>query len=325
MPIPQVTVDLSLPPERRWEVLAPWRDSAAAMLEFYLRDLGGAELLAPFLADYRATCIEPEYVAEMRGVASVLGAREDDILVANLYYDALKVVLGSKIGCTAFAVDTPRGPIHARNLDWLSANGRLASETLVVDFRRGNHETLYRTVTWPGFIGCLSGLAPGRFGVTLNAVLSDEPPELAPPIALVLRQTLERAPSFDAAVATLSDTPVASDSLLLVSGTNEGEAVVVERTPTRASLRRPTNGALVVTNDYRTRAAGGGGVLASSALGATACARFDRATALIREAPPQTPEACLRVLTDRGVKMGITVQHMVLSPRTGTLDVVLPE
>src|SRR5580658_2391321 len=87
----------------------------------------------------------------------------------------------SLMACTAFAIDTPSGPLHARNLDWTSANGRLASETIIVNFRRGEQGPLYRTIGWPGFVGCLSGVAPGRFAATLNAVMSDDPFALAPP------------------------------------------------------------------------------------------------------------------------------------------------
>lgn len=46
----------------------------------------------------------------------------DEVVCGNLYYDALKAVL---VGCTAFAVDTPTGPLHARNLDWWTENDSL--------------------------------------------------------------------------------------------------------------------------------------------------------------------------------------------------------
>ena len=321
--IAEIDVDLTLPPDRRWEALAAWGEGARALLRFYVRDIGGLESFAPILASYRDAFVEPEYVEEMRGVARVLDAPEEEVVLANLYYDAMKLVLSSNgFGCTGFAIDTPSGPLHARSLDWTTAENLLATETLVTNFRRGNSAPLYRTVGWPGFIGCFSGLAPGRFGVTLNAVLSDDPPELAAPIALVLRRVLETAPTYADAVAALRDTPIASDALLLVTGSRAGEMAVVERAPTRAAVRGGEAGLVVATNDYRAlpsgARAGAGGELA-----ATACARYDRATVLARMREPSA-DWCVEILRDPGVIMGITVQHVVMSAATGELRVALP-
>jgi acid ceramidase len=323
-PIPELDIDLNAPPERRWEGLEPWRAVARELLAFYVRDIGGLESFAPMLFEYRDAFVDAEYIAEMRGVARVLDAPEAEVVLANLYYDAIKIVLGAGIGCTAFAVDTAAGPLHARNLDWTTANGRLASETLIVNFRRRGEAPLYRTVGWPGFIGCLSGVAPGRFAVTLNAVLSDDAPELAPPISFLLRRVLETAESFAAAVALLRDTPVASDSLLLVTGVGSEEMAVVERAPTRSAVRGPKAGTVLVTNDYRALSASHGKAAMQGALAQTSCGRYDRAEKLVREERPRDAEACLKVLRDPGVRMGITVQHLVLSAADGTITVALP-
>ncbi|AKV01403.1 hypothetical protein AKJ09_08066 [Labilithrix luteola] len=322
-PIPELTVDLNVAPEKRWEPLESRKDVARELLAFYLRDLGGAERFASMIADYGAAFVDEEYRAEMRGIARLLDVPEQDVLLANLYYDALKLVLGSSMGCTAFAVDTPHGPLHARNLDWTTANGRLAAETILVNFVRDG-APLYRVVGWPGFTACLSGVAPGRFAVTLNAVLGDDPPELATPVSFLLRRALETAEDFDAAIALLRDTPVVSDSLLLVTGTKREQMAVIERAPKRAAVRGPYGGWVLVTNDYRALAAEGHEAGLRSALGETSCGRFDRARAMLRERTPHDAGACMEILRDRGVKMAITVQHMVLSAATGQVMIELP-
>src|SRR5256885_9846125 len=61
--------------------------------------------------------------------------------------------------------------------------------------------------SWPGFTGALSGLATGRFAITLNAALSVEPAQLATPNHLLDSNALEEAPSFEAALELLSRTP----------------------------------------------------------------------------------------------------------------------
>ncbi|WP_394838124.1 C45 family autoproteolytic acyltransferase/hydrolase [Pendulispora rubella] len=320
-PIPELNVDLDAPPERRWDGLSEWRQEGRELLKFYLRDLGGLDAFSSVLTGYRDDFVDPEYVAEMRSVARILDAREEEVLLVNLYYDALKLLLASPMGCTAFAVDTAGPPLHARNLDWTNADGRLAKSTVIVNFHRGEGAPLYRTVGWPGFVGCLSGVAPGRFAITLNAVLSDDPPELAPPISLLLRRVLEKAETFDIAVATLRDTEVASDGLLLVTGTRPGEMAVIERTPTRAVVRGPKDGAIFVANDYRALSSSPS---AMTELTATSYGRYGHAERLVRANAPVDAESCLAVLRNGNVKMGITVQHMVFSAAQGTVVVALP-
>jgi hypothetical protein len=224
------------------------------------------------------------------------------VLLANFYYDALKVVLG----CTAFAVDTPDGPLHGRNLDWGTRDHLLARCTLVLDYRHGD-ALAYRVVGWPGYIGALSGVRPGAFAVTLNAVLSDDPPAFLPPVTLLLRSVLAGAADFVSAVARLEAAPIASDCLLLVTGVNPGEMVVIERSPTRAARRGPEAGVLVVTNDYRCLPVASGGVPSvpdaprvASTLATTSCGRFD------------------------DVRMSITMQSMAFRARTGEHMVRLP-
>lgn len=319
--VPEIEIDLDVAAEERWASLHAWRSSARALLRFYVTDLGGLQDFRPILMSYCEENVDKEYVAEMRGVARVLEAPEEEVVLANLYYDALKFLLGQgPLGCTGFVVSSSSGLFHARNLDWTTADGLLASETVVFSFRRGPGPILYRTVGWPGFIGCFSGVAPGRFAVTLNAVLSDDRPELAPPITFVLRRALETMPRFDEALGYLRDTRVASDSLLLLSGVRPGEAAVIERSPTRAAVRTAGEGLLIVTNDYRalsTSARGGDAVLA-----ATSCSRYERAEVLLRDRPPKTASDCLAILRDPAVRMGITAQHLVLEPSTGEVSVM---
>jgi acid ceramidase len=317
--VPRMTIDLSLPPARRWQPLAAFADEARQLLDQYIHDLGSIKPYEEYLLFYRDTFIPADYVAELAAVAQMLEVPEVTALAANLYYDLLKFVLG----CTAFAVDTEQGPLHARNLDWWTEMGLLSSTTLVTDFQ-GAAAGPFQVVSWPGFTGALSGLAPGRFAITLNAVLSDDSPALALPIAYLIRQVFETAGTFDEAVDRLASTEIVSDCLLLVTGTQPGEMVVIERTPTRVAFRYPANGYLVVANDYLAMPAKPTEAQPTQELQRTSCSRFDRASLLLRQRLPDNAEACLRILTDSAVRMGITVQHMVMCAAQGLLEVRLP-
>lgn len=310
------SVDLAKAPGRRWEGIGAWAKEARELADSYVRDLGGLEVFGDLVDAYRAACVPEAFGAEIDAIADEIGITPNASLVANLYYDAMHAVLG----CTAFAVDTPEGPLHARNLDWWTDRRMLSEHTLVCEY--DGAPTPYRSVGWPGFMGVFTGVAEGRFAVSLNAVISAEPKPLALPVTLLLRQVFDEARSYDEAVIRLADTPIASDCLLLVTGTRAGEMVVIERTSTRSALRTPANGLVTVTNDYR--AIDDGFERPDDALAATSCKRFDRATYLALRSRPASFDEAFEVLMDPGVRMDITVQSAVMHAASGACEVRLP-
>lgn len=313
-----LTIDLDAPPDRRWSALSRWAAQANALLEIYQRDLGRGANDAIDLISSAAEAVLPEETrAELAGVATAIGAPLPSVLLCNLYYDLIKAA----VGCSAFAIDSPGGPLHARNLDWWTSDGLLRDETLVFDCRRGG-ATHYKLVGWPGFIGCFSGVAPGRFAVTLNAVLSDDEAVVAEPVVFLLRRVLDEAPNYAAALETLASAPIASDCLLLLTGVRAGEMAVIERTPRRAKVRGPENGFVHVTNDYRVLSSTHG---LAGPLGGTSCGRADRLTELLAGRAVVDTATAFAFLADDRVQMDITVQHMVFHAATGQCEVRLPK
>ncbi len=318
MSVREFTVDLDRSPEDRWAFLGSEADSCRRMLKAYVDDLGGLDQFGSILEEYADAHVPPVYLAEMEGIAGLLKVPRSEVLLANLYYDAMIFVLG----CTAFAIDTENGPLHARNLDWWSPGTALSDQTLIYRFvRNGTHR--FSTISWPGFMGALSGIAPGRFTVTLNAVLSDERPPLALAVTLLLRQVLERAETYDEAVRLLAETTVVSSSLLLVSGTQPGEMCVIERTPTRHRIREPKDGFVVVTNDYRLIDPDKPAINVNE-LQETSCGRFDRASSLVASTNPSSVKEAITILRDEAVRMKITAQHMVFRANDGLTYVETP-
>lgn len=314
-----IRVDRSLAPRERWSGIAPFAAEARALVDSYLRDLGGSRAAAGLLGVYREAFLSPEHRDEIDAIARMIDRRPDEVLLANLYYDAFIVMMG----CTAFGIDTPEGPLHARNLDWWTEKNMLSQLTSVCELSGIAGGTgAYRTVGWPGFVGVFSAVAEGRFAITLNAVVSDEPARLAPSIALLLRSVFDTAKSFDAAFEILVREPIAADCLLLLTGTRPGELVVIERTKSRAEIRHAENGIVVVTNDYR--ALRGSHAAERGELALTSCGRYDRALYLALRDRPQTTQQALAILRDEKIRMACTVQHMAMRAATGELSVELP-
>ncbi|MDX1402707.1 MAG: hypothetical protein R3245_12350, partial [Kiloniellales bacterium] len=166
---------------------------------------------------------------------------------------------------TSRATDDPEGGVRLlRTLDWpFHGLGR----NLVV----ARHDTSlgpFYNVTWPGFLGVITAVAPGRFAVAINQapILKTGPSWLPYPWAVdwligrfrvfmhkrivpafLLRRVFETCRSYQEARKTLESTSVALPVFYVLSGLKPGEHSVIERLPERAEIYET---AAVVANEW---------------------------------------------------------------------------
>lgn len=306
-------MDLNLSPEDRWSVENDSKDAIAELIEYYLQDLGMDDEYLESLGDLLTAGIPDEFVSEIDGLSIRSEVSRGRLFALNLYYDFTKLILG----CTAFAIETDDGLFHARNLDWLSSNRALSRLTQISEFVNGPHGS-FTTIGWPGSVGALSGMADGRFSITLNASLSNDERVLdGMPVAFLIREVLQYAQNFEEAVELLTTKKIPCDCLLLVAGIKEGEAVVIERTPSRYAHRWIKEGYVAVTNDYMSLNVGDETSDISNVLASTSCGRFNRIVELLEQSMPNNVKGCFGYLSEDGVIMDITEQQMVFSANRG--------
>lgn len=311
----QYIVNLDLPPEERWNFLIKIKNEVNELIHSYLQDFAGADVILSGIDVYKESIISETYLQEIEGIAAICDFSASEILTANLYYDLLKFYFG----CTAFAVYDSGTMRQARNLDWHTDNNILSTYSKIFNFQRRG-KTIFKTVGWPGFIGALSGVRPGAFALTLNAVSSQDDPQIATPISFLLRDVLENCHSFQKAQTILAQTAIISDCLILLSGTQKEEKVVLERTPTRCAIRTSEEDHIIVTNDYKlltNEVISEGNILRD-----TSCGRYNTTQELLREQRPSDAIACLDILKNENVMMGITVQQMVFETKTGAITLI---
>ncbi|MHA3913655.1 hypothetical protein [Halovulum sp. GXIMD14793] len=154
------------PRDQRWHLSSDQMAHARQLFDMYSRDAGLDGDATELIGQTVRPCIAYDHLAELSGLARQLDVPLDAVIVGNAYYDLVKTALA----CSAFALATPTGPIHARNLDWWTENSLLSTATLATRFT-GAPAGEFTSIGWPGFAGVLSGVAPGRFAITLNAVL----------------------------------------------------------------------------------------------------------------------------------------------------------
>lgn len=301
----KIIIDLDLHPANRWDQLESYQREIDELIGYYLEDLGDVSFFEEAIDFYKQTYVPKEYLEEINGVRKYCNFTENQLLITNLYYDALKFVFG----CTSFSYLGQKERFHARNLDWWSEKNALKEHSKIFHFKKAN-EIIYSSVGWPGFIGILSGMRVNAYSITLNAVLSDESPNFALPVTLLIRQVLEFEEDFDSAVKSLCETPIASDCLLMIVGKEADQACVIERTPTNFAIRSPENNQLIVTNDYKKL---NGVKLSNDVLQDTSCGRYDKVKELVSQDPPGDEAAYFQILSNQDVKMNITVQQMVFN------------
>jgi hypothetical protein len=135
-----------------------------------------------------------------------------------------------------------------RTLDWpMNEIGRSA-----VVVRQKGKAGIYYSISWPGYVGVLTAMAPGRFSIAIN-----QPPMRRysgscwldwvvnrtgiwrggglPPSHLA-RAICDTAASYDEAKRRLSETPLCIPAFFVLSGVAPGEGCVIERTETRAAV-----------------------------------------------------------------------------------------
>lgn len=119
------------------------------------------------------------------------------------------------------------------------------------------------TLTWPGYTGVLTAMAPGRFSAAINQAPMRKAvgfyaldwavsrrrvwtmPHPTP--AHLLRSVFEHAADFAEAKARLTREPISTPAIFSLAGIRASETVVIERTETEARVH---SGAHVAANHW---------------------------------------------------------------------------
>ena len=206
---------------------------------------------------YAARCLRyagNPYFDEIDTVAELLGT-------AGAYALNFSFELGCTTACRA--PDAKTAMQLYRTLDWPFRLGRD-----VVVARHAPPAGPYVNITWPGYVGVLTALAPGRFAAAIN-----QPPmayslgrfslgllcdwvvnrwrvraATALPPAHLLRQAFEQCATYPDAKTMLTTTPVCIPVTYTLTGTTPDEGCVIERREHLDCVIHP--GPVCVTNHW---------------------------------------------------------------------------
>lgn len=165
-------------------------------------------------------------------------------------------------GCTTAAKPAP-GRASARLvrvLDWRTPG--LGRNLVAADVAGGAGR--YVTLTWPGYSGVLTAMAPGRFAAALNQAPMQNSFGVMPldwarnrvrvwrtPHGMpghLLRTVFDECQDFADARSRLIATPISTPAIFTLSGVKPNETVVIERTEDEARVH---DGANVAANHWQ--------------------------------------------------------------------------
>ncbi|EDQ85515.1 uncharacterized protein MONBRDRAFT_11809 [Monosiga brevicollis MX1] len=207
-----VVVDLDLPARLRWQkVILPYRQAMAPVVQFLHNLLPPNQANATYQAleaivvySISTDSLEGDYGEEIRGLAEATNFTVGEIMLSNFFYE-----LNS--GCTSIlATDEQNTIFHGRNLDYNQLPG-LQATTFNVNFTKSGC-LLFRTTTYAGYIGALTGMKPGAFTVSMDQRFTNSSTLLniveaallgGHEVGLTLRTALEHNATFEDAVEYL--------------------------------------------------------------------------------------------------------------------------
>lgn len=186
------------------------------------------------------------YMAEIADAAARIGRPGAYLLNLSYEWTCTTAVGANGAGRMLRVLDWP--------LDGLGAN--------VVVLRREGEAGSYYDVTWPGFAGTVTAMAPGRFSAAINqtpmpaytsscwldwAIARLRGLARGLPPAHLLRRVFDTCRTYAEAKAMLAETPIAVGAFFSLAGTKPCEGVVVERTPDMTMIHASP---VAVANDW---------------------------------------------------------------------------
>jgi len=216
----------------------------------------GRGLLSPvdYLAGSWLRRSASHYREELEHIAAYLG-----------FPGAMTLNLSYLFACTSAAdLDRQYRPRIRRSLDW-PFHG--LGKCVEVAWQAGPAGE-FHNVTWPGSVGVLSAMAPGRFAAVINAAPMQRRVEgvigLPYDVVMNIRQALtsaddwppdhllryvfENCANFEEALEVLVSEPLARSALFTITGVHPNEIAIVERTERQGRIIR---GPVTVANDWQ--------------------------------------------------------------------------
>ena len=203
------------------------------------------EHLAYLRAQAYVPYIDEETKAEMQAFAKASGLSYQKVLLVNCFYDMICQ------GCRQAAVwgkkTTDGNLFHARNLDWRDWGSALRDNNVLL-VRRYPLGNAVATLTWPGFLGCLTGCNDKGLTIAYNQLLGKNSVS-GEPVFLMLKRILRWSSTLAEAITAIKKSFHCTNGSLMLSSARENVAAVVVIKNNKVWIRHAAGENFVVNNN----------------------------------------------------------------------------
>ena len=251
---PRIAVDLSLPPQNRWDAVFTTERNASLW-----EALGLIDSISPLFKTLLGIAAKipihdlhgwmpADQADELKAMVRLTKAPIGQLVALNAIYDLTASATTHSHACTSIVVESEDGHIsHGRNLDY-SLGKAMRKITYIMDFKEKKNKTSFTAVGYLGMTGFNTVVKPGGWALThderdqgfigedwLNVLLKRRILTFA-----LIRSLAQTAATFDDAVEALSSTPLDAPSYFVVSGIKAGEGALITRSRDPASNNAST-------------------------------------------------------------------------------------
>ncbi|XP_029012305.1 acid ceramidase [Betta splendens] len=246
------TVDLDLPPSKRWTAVITAKKTDLVNMIQAIKDLANAfvpsgklielvDITLPLMVD----TLPSPFGEEIKGIATVSGVPLGEVVLFNIFYEVFTV-------CTSIVAQDSKGTLyHGRNLDfglflgwdvknksWIIAE-KLKPLVVNLDFQRKN-QTVFKSTNFAGYVGMLTGIKPHTFSLTMNERFSLNGGYIGILewilgqrdgmwMSFLTRSVLEKASSYEEAKKLLAQTKLLAPAYFILGGNHSGQGCVITR------------------------------------------------------------------------------------------------
>ncbi|XP_034044501.1 N-acylsphingosine amidohydrolase (acid ceramidase) 1b [Thalassophryne amazonica] len=246
------TVDLDLPPNKRWTALITAKRADLADMIKAIKDLANAfvpsgklielvDIALPLMSD----TLPYPFSDEIKGIAAVSEIPLGEVMLYNIFYEIFTV-------CTSIVAEDTNGNLfHGRNLDFglflgwdVKNKSWIISEKLKplivnINFVR-NNQTVFKSTNFVGYVGMLTGIKPYKFSLTMNERFSIDGGFIGLLewilgkrsgmwMSFLTRSVLENATSYEEAKTRLAQTELLAPAYFIIGGNQTGQGCVITR------------------------------------------------------------------------------------------------
>ncbi len=205
--------------------------------------------------------IPKEYQEEIYGISQffsddfdAVGPKYNRIINYHAAHDIGHAVQNMHlVGCTAFGAwnfdKTNQTMIMGRNFDFYFGDEFAKNKIILLSNPDKGYKSI--SITWPSFIGVVSGMNEKGLGITLNSAKSEIPSESGTPVSIIARDILQYASTIDEAIVICEKYDSFVSESFTISSAIDQRVVVIEKTPKLTGIFTPETNTIVVTNHFQ--------------------------------------------------------------------------